>query len=297
MWHLDLRGNEGHCYRIESVVVAQWTGIQFAQILELTGYGRCLLLDDVPQSSELDEHIYHEALVHPGLVLHPHPRRIFIAGGAEGAVVREVLRHNTVETVTMVDIDEQLVKLCEQHLKHWHQGAFESQRLELVFEDARAYLERTKDIFDCIIADITDPLPGAASCRLFTRQFYELAYRKLGKDGIFVTQAETTSLAQLEPHLAIIHTLASVFPHVASYQTYVPFYTLPWGFGIASKTVNPRVLDPSWVDNRLQERACAGLRFYDGETHLSLFSSPKPIRIGLRKTKRTITDESPLVVI
>ncbi len=87
-------------------------------------------LDGVPQSSELDEYVYHEALVHPCLLASTIAKNIFIAGGGEGAVLREVLRHNTVEHVTMVDIDSQVIELSRRYLAKWHQGKFDDPRAE-----------------------------------------------------------------------------------------------------------------------------------------------------------------------
>lgn len=57
------------------------------------------------QSSEKDEFVYHECLVHPAMISHPNPRHIFVGGGGEGATIREILRYKTVERVVMVDID------------------------------------------------------------------------------------------------------------------------------------------------------------------------------------------------
>src|SRR5690348_6275276 len=92
------------------------TQFQALEILDTVAYGRCLFLDEKIQSSLSDEFIYHEALVQPSLVAHPAPRRVFIAGGGEGATLREVLRHPTVEEVVMVDIDAEAVAACRTYL-------------------------------------------------------------------------------------------------------------------------------------------------------------------------------------
>ena len=60
-------------------------------------------LDGKTQSTELDEHIYHECLVHPALLTHPNPKSVFIGGGGEGTTLREVLAHRSLEKVTMID--------------------------------------------------------------------------------------------------------------------------------------------------------------------------------------------------
>jgi spermidine synthase len=85
------------------------------------------------QSSEADEFIYHEALVHPALLTHPNPQKIFIVGGGEGATLREILRYKSVQSALMVDIDQEVVESCKKYLPEWHQGAFDDKRVALKF--------------------------------------------------------------------------------------------------------------------------------------------------------------------
>ena len=112
------------------------TAYQRVQLLDSDAFGKMLVLDGKTQSSALDEAIYHDALVHPAMLLHPHPLRVFIAGGGEGATLREVLAHHTVERAVMVDIDGEVVELCKRHLPSFSQGAFEDPRAELHLADA-----------------------------------------------------------------------------------------------------------------------------------------------------------------
>ena len=96
------------------------------------------------------------------------PRRVMVAGGGEGATIREVLRHGTVEEVVMVDLDKAVVDLCREHLPEHHQGAFDDPRVTLLHEDALAYLEQRETPFDVIIIDVPDPLEGGPAYLLFT---------------------------------------------------------------------------------------------------------------------------------
>src|SRR5262245_47815335 len=123
------------------VLHTRQTRFQKLEIADTVSYGRALFLDDKIQSSESDEFVYHEALVHPALVLHPQPRSVLVVGGGEGATLREALRHRTVERAVMVDIDDQAVEACRQYLGAWHQGAFDDSRTELLHADARGWLE------------------------------------------------------------------------------------------------------------------------------------------------------------
>ena len=127
---------------------------QSIDIVSTGSFGVCLILDGKIQSSEADEFIYHEALVHPAMLTHPQPERVFIAGGGEGATLREVLAHKTVKKAVMVDIDEEVVSLCRRFLPSWHQNAFADPRAELHFVDARKYLEQINDKIEDIIIDL-----------------------------------------------------------------------------------------------------------------------------------------------
>ena len=111
--------------KVDDVLFSGHTGYQRVEVVRSEIYGRSLLLDGKTQSTERDEHIYHETLVHPAMLLHPNPQTVFIGGGGEGGTLREALAHRTVQNVVMVDLDEQVVRLCREHLPQHHQGAFE----------------------------------------------------------------------------------------------------------------------------------------------------------------------------
>lgn len=290
------RRGERLAYEAERVLHTRRTRFQKLEIADTVSYGRALFLDDKIQSAELDEFIYHEALVHPALVLHPQPRSVLIVGGGEGATLREVLRHRGVERALMVDIDDQAVEACREYLLAWHAGAFDDPRTELLHADARAYLEQHDERFDSIIVDVTDPLAGGPSYRIFTREFYELASARLTDHGTLAVQSESVDLNVLQAHLAIVATLRAVFPHAAAYQAHVPSFGEAWGFAVAAKTRDPRLLRPHEVDATLVERGCSQLRFYDGETHTRMFALPRYLRRLLGEQRDIVTDQHPIFV-
>ena len=115
--------------RLNKTVFSKETRYQRVDIIDTIPFGRCLVLDGKIQSSEADEFIYHESLVHPAMLCHRNPKNILVIGGGEGATVREVLMHNTVQHVTMVDIDSEVVKLCQTHLTAFHKDSFDDERL------------------------------------------------------------------------------------------------------------------------------------------------------------------------
>lgn len=174
-------------------------------------------------------------LVHPALLAHGDPRRVFIAGGGEGATAREVLRHSSVEKCLMVDIDRVVCDFCEEHLSA-NKAAFADERLELVCDDAAAQLRAADDAsFDVIIGDLADPVSGGPCYQLYTREFYEnVVKKKLAPGGIFVTQSGPAGvLSATQVFTPINHTLAAVFARVVPMAAHVPSYADTWGWNVA----------------------------------------------------------------
>jgi len=267
---------------------------QSIDIVNTGSFGICLVLDGKIQSSEADEFIYHEALVHPAMLTHPQPERVFIAGGGEGATLREVLVHKTVKKAVMVDIDEEVVKLCRRFLPSWHQNAFDDPRAELHFIDARKYLEESSEKFDVIIIDLVDPLEQGPARLLYTQEFYQIVKQKLGSDGIMSVQAEPAEWRNLDNFIAIASTLRSVFPITRPYQIHVPSFLGLWGFVVASESLDPSEPTPEEIDARISARISKKLKSYDGLTHQAMFTIPKHIRQQLAVSKRIITDKQPI---
>ncbi len=288
------REGEQISYQVQKEILGKKTDYQHLEVVDTVPFGRCLFLDGKIQSAEADEFLYHESLTHPALILHPNPKRVLIVGSGEGAILREVLKHNSIERVLMVDIDEEVVQTCREHLSSWHEGAFDDWRVELLHSDARAHLEGTSEVFDCIIVDVTDPLTGGPSIRIFTREFYQLASSRLSPEGTMAVQAESTDLGVHEGHLSIVQTLRSVFPHVAPYRVHVPSFGESWGFVLASKSRDIASLTPAAVDDLIAKRGCRGLRFYDGEGHTLLFTQPRYLRDSAPAP--IITDSQPLYI-
>jgi spermidine synthase len=283
-WVIEFRDkSRANMYRVLQTVVSMRSTYQEILIADVQGFGRALFLDGIPQSAALDEHVYHETLIHPALVAHPHPKTVFIAGGGEGAVLREILKHNTVERVVMVDIDKAVTDLARTLLKDWHQGLFDDPRVEMINGDALAYLAASPEAFDCIIMDLTDPFEDGISRSLFTSEFFTLVKSHLTEQGVLGMQAETTVYGTHEDYARIGKTLKSHFPSVLPYQSFIQFYGLAWGFAVAGKQdLTPR-FQPEVIAQTLHERGCANLKYYDAETHQHMFSLPKYLRDALNE--------------
>ncbi len=283
--------------RVERVHFSGRTKYQRVTVQDTSCFGRSLVLDGKTQSTELDEFIYHEALVHPTLISHPGPRSVFIAGGGEGATAREALAHRSVDRVVMVDIDAEVVELCRRFLPNHHRGAFDDPRLSLHHADAFAFLEESTETFDVAVVDVPDPLEGGPAYLLYTREFYELLRGRLNPGGAMVAQSGPTGPAFYEQcFAAVANTIASVFPRAYLSEAFVPSFGATWGFVVGSLGPDPASLSVVEVDERLAARVGNALRYYDGTTHRGMFSVPKYLREALAAEERTITRADPLFV-
>jgi spermidine synthase len=286
---------EHHEHALKEILYIGRSAFQEIIVAESLNFGRCLILDNEVQSAERDEFIYHEALIHPALTLHPNPRRVVIIGGGEGASLREVLRHKSVKKAVMIDIDREVVECSKKYLHTFHNGAFSDPRSEVLFQDGRKYLEENKEPFDVVAIDINCPMEGGPAYMLFTKEFYSIVKERLTDQGILAVQADNTSPLAFNTFTTTINTLKQVFPGVFPYTSYIPFYALLWGFCLATKGPNPMELCAEEIDKRLSQRIQGELRYYDGTTHRGIFNPPKYLRKAIKAQTIVNTDDRPII--
>lgn len=291
-WYIEQTSeDEVILHSLKEIIYSEKSPYQSIEIIHSGNLGRCLLLDGKMQSSEVDEFIYHEALVHPIMLLSESVDRVLIAGGGEGATLREVLKH-PVKEVVMVELDESVITIAKKYLPEWNRGAFDDPRVRLVIDDARSYIEKTKNYFDVIIIDLPEPAEGGPAYLLYTKEFYEKVKEALTEKGMMVTQSASASVNNFRVFVSIVSTLKQVFPYVKPYIAYVPSFFAPWGFVLVSKKNNP----DEYV-NKINEKLYSvgeSLKFYDMDTHTSMFSLPKHIKKAFEEGGIVIHDDSPL---
>lgn len=288
-WYIEqTTENEVLLHSLKEILYQGQSPYQKIDVIVTGNLGKCLLLDGKMQSSEIDEFIYHEALVHPAMIVSNSPKRVLIAGGGEGATAREILKH-PVEEVVMVDLDEEVIRISKKYLPEWSAGAFDDPRVQLVIDDARKHIESKRDYYDVIILDLPEPTEGGPAYLLYTKEFYQSVYSALTQEGVMVTQSASTSLNNFTVFTSIIRTLKEVFPYVKPYIVNIPSFFAPWGFTLASKKIDPDKVD---VGERISK--ISGLKFYDLDAHNSIFSLPKYIKEAIKKEGVVIRDDSPL---
>jgi spermidine synthase len=283
--------------KVRQVYYSGQTAYQKVEVLDSELFGRSLILDGKTQSTERDEHIYHETLVHPAMLCNPEPKQVFIGGGGEGGTLREVLAHRSVEQATMVDLDPEVVELCRKYLPNHHKGSFDDPRTNLVHEDARGYLQNTSSFYDVIILDLVDPLEGGTAALLYTQEFYSIAKARLNPGGVLVTQSGPAGLLNYtECFTTIFNTLSTLFAYTKAAQVHIPAFQTLWGFTVASDT--PFAEDSEdQVDAEVERRLSNPLKYYDGISHRNMFALPKFQREGLESEDRVNKDSDPVFMI
>lgn len=278
---------------IKKVLLHKETQYQEMAIVESGSSGKALVLDGKWQSCCGDEFLYHEPLVHPACLIHGAPKNVLILGGGEGATVREVLKWKSVENVTMIDLDGEVVEACKVHMADMHQGAFDDPRLNLQITDALKFVDETDIKWDVVISDLSDPIEEGPSFKLFTKEYFEKINKVLSEDGVFTVQAGPVSPMEMALHVKLINTLKAVYPHVHSYSSYVPTYVSPWGFGIARNKPFQTFFDPKDTDKVLAKNTDLNFKMFDGSALLGLFHTPKHLREAIAAETEVYTETAP----
>lgn len=276
LWYDETFGNHTRLgLRVKQTLFSERSSHQKIEVIETVGFGRVLVIDDVFMTSEYDEFLYHELLVHPALTTAPRIDRVLVIGGGDGGTVREVLRHSDVKECVMIELDELVVEASKRYLPGVG-TAWEDERLDLRFIDGIEYVKSSdEEKYDVILLDGTDPVgPGAV---LFDGAFYEGCKRMLAEDGVMALQSESP-LLMMDVFVETQHKLRDRFAEVHPYLGPVPLYgTGTWSWTWCSDTGEP--LRP--IRER-QEAIVEGSKSYNAELHQAIFALPNYVKRALK---------------
>ncbi len=246
---------------------------QLVEVYDTYAWGKTLTLDRMVMTTEVDEFIYHEMIAHVGMFSHPEPRKVLVIGGGDGGAIRELLRHEELEKVVMVEIDEKVIEASKEHLPGIA-SSFDHPKLELIVGDGIAYVEQAADAgFDLVLVDSTDPVgPGEG---LFTEDFYRHVLRILKPGGIQITQSESPHYAP-ELFREIYACYRRVFGggSVHCYLAHIPTY--PSGMWSFSWSIKGEGHPLDGLDTERINQFCRQhkLRYYNAEVHRGAFCLP-----------------------
>jgi len=233
-------------FTVKDILVHKRTPFQEVLICKVEEFGKTLFIDRQLQSTEIDQEIYHSALVYPAMQLAKKEAEVLVIGGGEGATIERALSLGA-KKVTMVDIDQELVELCKKNLPEFHRGSFDDLRVTLYFKDGFDFIKTTGHKYDVIICDLPDPYRQSLSEGLYSTEFYQSAFNVLQDNGVLVTQAGSPWFRR-ENFERVGENLRVVFKQVVSYQKWVPSYGSTWGFYLALK----KPLEESVINNALK---------------------------------------------
>jgi spermidine synthase len=224
------------------VIWAKQTPYQHLAVTQ-KGTDTRLYINRVIQFSTRDEYRYHEVLGITPMLAAPHRAKVLILGGGEGLLAREVLKFAEVESITIVDLDEEVFRLAKtfEPIRAANKDALNNPKVHLKAMDATVFLRETNETFDVILSDLPDP-SNEAVARLYSVWFYKMVLNVLNPNGVFATQA-TSTFNTKNAYWCIGKTIhAAGFARVIPMRAYVPSFG-EWGFFMASnRTIYPEKL-------------------------------------------------------
>ena len=248
---------------------------QSVEVHESAPFGKLFRLDGHFMTSEKDEFFYHENLVHLAAVTHPAPERALIVGGGDGGSAEELLKHPTIRSVTLAEIDLAVVDLARKYFGSVHRGSLDDPRLALRIGDGFAFVRDTDESYDLIVLDLTDP--GGPSLELYTADFYRACAARLTPSGA-MTLHIASPVAHPDRIRQTLVGLRAAFPVVVPYLVSIPLYGGMWMMACCSAGLDPRRMTAVEVERRIAQRGLGGLRYYNGDMHRAALALPNFVR-------------------
>ncbi|MCB0642183.1 MAG: polyamine aminopropyltransferase [Phaeodactylibacter sp.] len=261
-------------------------------ILTKSGPDIRLYLNKVIQWSSVDEYRYHESLVHLPMMQARHRKNVLVLGGGEGLAVREILKYPEVEQVIIVDLDQAVFDLAKDNhfLQEINARSLYSEKVIPITEDAYQFLQQTQQLFDLIIIDLPDP-SNESLARLYSREFYKLATKRLAAQGIMVTQATSPFFSKRSFWCIAASMEAGGMINVYPYHTYVPSFG-DWGFVMGARfpmdSMQWKLEVPTQYleDAHIQERFYFAKDFQVQDTVINTLDHPTLLNLYLDDTRR-----------
>jgi spermidine synthase len=260
-------------------LAAKQSQFQHIEIADTPDFGKIMRIDGALMTSEKDEFFYHEALVHPAALSLGGPESALIIGGGDGGSTEELLKYGSIKSITLCEIDPEVITLARQHLRSIHQDAFEDKRVSIEHRDGFAFIEECTQKFDLILLDLTDPIAPngsnlAESC--LSKNFFDACYKKLNDTGALVLHLGSRFYHQSR-YNSSLEKLNASFDLVRPYSVFIPLYGALWGMAIAlklgheAKLQDPMNMSEGEVDQAIQQHQLQALQYYSAQTHVAMF--------------------------
>lgn len=260
--------NFGITIKVNKTLHTEQTEFQKLEMVETEEFGNMLLLDGMVMTSKVDEFVYHEMVAHPVLNTHPNPKNVLVVGGGDGGVIREILKHDKVEKAVLVEIDGKVIEYSKKYLPEIA-GELDNPRVEVKVDDGFMHIIKSKDLYDVIMVDSTEPVGPAAP--LFERGFYQGIYEALKDDGIFVAQTDNPWF-KADLIQKVNRDVREIFPITRTYIANIPTYPSGmWTFTLGSKKYDPVAVKEEDIKD-------LPTKYYSPELHHACFKLPKFVK-------------------
>ncbi len=270
----------GAVYIYEEHLAEVRSRYQKIDVIRTKEHGKMLFIDYYMMFTEDSEFVYHEMMVHVPLAAHSEARKVLVIGGGDGGVVREVLKYPRVERITLVEIDEEVIKVCREHFPEITRS-LDDPRVEVVIGDGVKFVKELEESYDVIIVDSTDPY-GVAEL-LISTEFYQGCRRVLGEHGVMMQQMASPFFTP-DVFVKGFHNMMEVFPLVSPVLVPAPFYvSSDWALAFASgsqRFFRKEIPSGSW-------HPPGPLKYYNPEVHQASFCLPNFVKELMQIASRT----------
>lgn len=278
VWFTDKDDQQALSLRYSGdVLFNETTPFQQVRVFDTLAYGKMLAINNMVMCTERDEYHYHEMIVHPVAQLSKRLSKVLVIGGGDGGTIRELFKYKEIEKLTMVEIDEAVIRASKIHLPNIA-SEFGNPKLELIVGDGIEYVKNCKENqFDLIIVDGSDPVGPAKG--LFTSEFYGNCHRALTSQGQLVTQGESPMFHR-NTFIELNQCLKGIFGKNQVHTMLFHATTYPsgmWSLMIGCKSA----LDPKNDFNKNSAKEFSEknkLKYYNEDLHTAAFCLPTFIK-------------------
>lgn len=269
IWFTELyKDSAGLTFKVKEILVTKESVYQRLDIVDTYAYGKVMLLDGLVMLTQKDEFVYHEMITAPAVMSLKNRKKALIIGGGDGGTARELTKYNF-EKIIEVEIDEIVVENSKKFLDFTACG-YNDNRVEVIIGDGVEFVKNTKEKFDLVVIDSTDPFGAAEG--LFSGEFYNNVYNILNKDGIVVAQAENPYYNP-DWFLKSRKNMQKAFgDNTLNYCAFIPTYPSGmWLFSIGYKDINSHY----FFDEELYKSKSQTFRYYNSQIHKACFALPQ----------------------
>lgn len=259
-------------YIKEAKQLGSWTTpFQQLEIYQTEHYGKIFRLDGFNMTSEKDEFLYHEPLVHPMLVSQYRTEDVLVIGGGDGGSTEEILKYAGIKKVTLCEIDADVIAVAKQHFQTVHRGIFKDERVNVIIADGMKHVRETSNRYNAVILDLNDPVGPAAA--LYSEEFFRDIKNVFKSQGSLSLHLGSPT-AQPERVSQLYRRLKNVFVHVNVLTVYIPLYGALWAMAVCSDARDLTEMNRHDVDAQLERFSVTDLQYYTGKMHEAMFTLP-----------------------